>query len=269
MYPHLLFEFCILLALAVIGSIAILPYSLRLLSESKKKKPIKMSPKALLLLSVLQNAVVFAIVIGIGLYVGHQIGLGTRLIDEVISGGSMQQIIIIIFTACICGIIGGVLLMLLDLLFLPHFPEKLLTTALKTTQWENFTASFYGGINEELFMRLFGVSLVAWIMSRILHMTNGLSTTADFWIAIIIMAVLFAIGHLPTLKNLLGTITPVMFLRSMLLNTPIGLLCGWIFWHYGIEAAIITHFVVDIIYHVGGTYVVRSKYAKFSDKSSI
>lgn len=54
----------------------------------------------------------------------------------------------------IFGIVGGSGLLILDLLFVPYFPEQLLKTALKTTQWENFTASFYGGINEELFTRL-------------------------------------------------------------------------------------------------------------------
>jgi membrane protease YdiL (CAAX protease family) len=71
------------------------------------------------------------------------------------------------------------------------------------------------------------------------------------------MAILFGIGHLPALKSLLGRISPLMLARSLLLNAPIGLICGWLFWTYGIEAAIVAHFSADIVYHVFGTVVMR------------
>jgi hypothetical protein len=259
MYTGFWFEFSILLFAAILGSLAILPYSLRLLKESKKKKPLKIPFWMLVLLSVLQNTILFAVATGIGLLIAHQIGLGAPLLEAMRVGGLSQTVMATILSALIFGIGGGSFLLLLDLLFLPHFPEKLLTTSLKTTQWENFTASFYGGINEELFTRLLGLSLIAWLLSRIWHMASGLPTASVFWIANILMAVIFALGHLPALKNLLGTITPLMFSRTIILNTPIGLLCGWIFWRYGIEAAIITHFAADIVYHVGGTLVLRIK----------
>lgn len=33
----------------------------------------------------------------------------------------------------------------------------------------------------------------------------------------------------------------------------------WLFWTYGIEAAIVAHFSADIIYHVLGTVILRRK----------
>jgi membrane protease YdiL (CAAX protease family) len=80
-----------------------------------------------------------------------------------------------------------------------------------------------------------------------------------FWIANIITTILFGLGHLPALKNLLGAISRPMVARSLLLNAPVGLVCGWLFWTYGIEAAIIAHFSADIVYHVFGTLVLRRK----------
>ena len=130
--------------------------------------------------------------------------------------------------------------------------------SLKTTQWENFTASFYGGINEEIFMRLCGMSVVAWVLLKFWH----ISMLSVYWVANIIMAIIFALGHLPALKSALGEISGVMLFRTILLNTPIGLLCGFVFWQYGIEAAILTHFAADIVYHVGGTQFLRSKLKK-------
>jgi hypothetical protein len=247
MYTGFWSDFSLLLLAAIFGSIAILPYSLRLLKESPKKKKLKLPLWMILLLSILQNIVLFSLAIGIGLLAARSIGIGVDIF------GGMYHLLPGLFL----GIVAGFFLLAGDILFLPYFPEKLMKTTLQTSLWENFSASFYGGINEEFFTRLFGVSVVTWLLSRIWHTPNELPTASDFWIAITLMSVIFALGHLPSLKNLLGKITRPMLLRTILLNTPIGLLCGWVFWRFGIQAAILTHFTADIVYHVGGTLVLR------------
>ena len=175
------------------------------------------------------------------------------------STGSKQVIVQMLLPAIGLGVLGGNVLLLLDLLFLPYWPSELVDSAQRTTLWENFLASFYGGINEEIFMRLFGFSVLAWLLSRIWHPSAGLPTDAVLWTANAITAVLFGLGHLPATKNLLGSIPQPIFMRALLLNTPIGLICGWLFWTYGIEAAVLAHFSADIMYHVAGTTVLRSK----------
>lgn len=248
MYSSFWSAFAILYLASIIGSIAILPYGMRLASEVTKKKPTKLPRWALLLISILQNAVLFAVIIAIGLLAAHQVGLNPTMIGH-------------LPISVLWGIIAGGILMILDLWFLPHLPEKLLTTALKTTQWENFSASFYGGINEELLMRLFGLSTVAWLLSRVWHTASGLPTTGVFWTANVTLAVVFALGHLPALKNLVGNITAPLLTRTLVLNMAVGLVCGWLFWNYGIVAAMLAHFIADIVYHVGGTVVLRQKFA--------
>ena len=261
MFTTFWFEFNILLLAAILGSVAIIPYSLRLLKESKKSTRLKLPRMMLILLSILQNGILFAIAIGIGLVLSHQMGRGAPLIEAISTGKWLDRTLITnLIVASVLGILGGSFLLSVDLLFLPYFPKKLLDTALKTTYWENLTASFYGGINEEIFMRLCGLSVIAWLLLRILPMSASISTVSVFWIANSIMAVIFALGHLPTLKSTLGEISRVMIFRTILLNTPIGIICGWIFWRYGIEAAILAHFAADIVYHVGGTRVLRSKF---------
>ena len=265
MFTSFWFEFSILLFAAILGSIAIIPYSLRLLKESKKNIRLKLPFWILILLSVIQNGVLFSIAISIGLILSHQMGHGAPLIETISTGkGWNQTLTSNLISASGLGIIGGSFLLLVDLLFLPYFPKKLLDIALKTTYWENLSASFYGGINEELFMRLCGLSIVVWLFPKIIPTAAGISTVSAFWIANSIMAIIFALGHLPTLKSTLGEISRVMLFRTILLNTPIGLICGWIFWHSGIEAAIVAHFMADIVYHVGGTRVLRSKFKQSS-----
>ncbi len=251
-------EFSILFAASLVGGVAILPYGLRLLQGSAQKKALKMSVSQLVLISLLQTIIIFAIVTGVGLLAAHAIGLGAPYIEMVLSGNaSMQAVVHMLQVAMIFGAFAGAILLVADLLFLPYWPKALVDTARKTTLWENFTASFYGGINEEILVRLLGLSALAWLLSKIWHTSAGLPTNEVFWAANVIMTILFGIGHLPSLKNLIGKISPVMFARSLLLNAPVGLLCGWLFWTYGIEAAILAHFSADIVYHVFGTIVLR------------
>lgn len=256
MYATFWFEFSVLLFAAILGSVAIIPYSLRLVKESKKSKKLKMSPRMLALVSIIQNGILSAIAIGVGLIIANQIGKGAPLIASIGSGKGLNQVLFSnLLTASVLGVAGGGFLLVADLFFVPYFPKKLLGTALKTTYWENLTASFYGGINEEIFMRLCGLSLVVWLISKVWHAANPI-----FWTANIFMAIIFALGHLPALKSTIGELSRVMLVRTILLNTPMGLICGWLFWQYGIEAAIVAHFAADIVYHVGGTKILRSRF---------
>ena len=55
----------------------------------------------------------------------------------------------------------------------------------------------------------------------------------------------------------MGRLSTLVVARSLVLNTPVAVVCGWLFWRVGIEAAIVAHFMVDIVYHVIGTALLR------------
>jgi hypothetical protein len=132
-----------------------------------------------LLLSFLQAAVLSALAIGVGLSAAHAIGLGAPYIEAgLASTGSIQAVVQMLLPAIGLGVLGGAVLLLLDLFFLRYWPLELVDFAQRTTLWENFLASFYGGINEEIFMRLFGFSALAWLLSRIGHTPAGPPTDA-------------------------------------------------------------------------------------------
>jgi len=171
-------EFAILLAAALLGGLAIIPYSVRLLTSSQHK-PFKFPLPTLLLLSFFQTAVLPALAIGLGLSAAHAIGLGAPYIEAgLASTGSKRAIVQMLLPAIGLGVLGGAALLLLDLFFLRYWPPELVHFAERTTLWENFLASFYGGLNEEIFMRLFGLSALAWLLSRIWHTPAGLPTDA-------------------------------------------------------------------------------------------
>jgi hypothetical protein len=253
-------EFAVLMIGAAIGAVALIPYSFKLLKVSSVKKPQKLQPATLAIVSVVQNLVLGALTVGIGLFIAHKIGLGAPTIGALVSGHSAPYSLShLILYPVIAGLFIGLLTAALDLMYLPHWPKPILDAAKSTSLTENFCASFYGGFNEEYLTRLFGLSIVAWLISHIGHHTSTTPAAWVMWVSIFVMAFLFAIGHLPALKGLVGKVSGLMLSRTLILNIPLAVVCGWLYWEYGIEAAIVTHFISDIIYHVGGTLILRKK----------
>ena len=249
-------RFAILYAGALLGVVALAPYSLRLIEQSGRS--LEISPSRLLLVSLAQNAVLFAVVIALGLLAARAAGLGAPYIDAVLGGRTPDHPVREMLVWSIgLGAAAGLFMLALDLFLIPLLPA-LLALARKTSLWENFTASFYGGLNEELLFRLLGLSVIAWLLSRVWHTPSREPTDAVFWSTNVIMAVLFGLGHLPAARAVTANITPLLVGRTLAMNGPIALVCGWLFWRFGIEAAIIAHFTADLAYHVGGTLLLRA-----------
>jgi len=112
-----------------------------------------------------------------------------------------------------------------------------------------FLASFYGGIGEEVMMRLFLMTVLVWLSFKLVKTADGKPTRAGVWLAIIITAVMFGVGHLPVTAAMTA-ITPLILARALLLNGIGGIVFGWLYWKKGLESAIVAHFSADIVLHV-------------------
>ena len=108
----------------------------------------------------------------------------------------------------------------------------------------NWLASvLYGGIVEELMLRLFFMSLIAWALQKLMKkQTTGILVAANM-----IAALLFAAGHLPATWVLFGTLTPMLLFRCFLLNGGFGLFFGWLYRKHGIQYAMIAHAALHIV----------------------
>ncbi len=107
----------------------------------------------------------------------------------------------------------------------------------------------YGAIAEEVAMRFFAMSLVAWVFYRIKSTPDGKPTTIGMWLSIIIAALLFGISHLPAVL-FFADLSIAHILRIILLNAIGGIVFGLMFWKHGLEYAMLSHFGMDIILHV-------------------
>ncbi|MCK6538788.1 MAG: CPBP family intramembrane metalloprotease [Anaerolineales bacterium] len=241
---------------AVVGVIAIIPYSLTLQGASTQDLPIPLP--VLLTIQITQNAFMFAVLTAAGLFFANRIGLGLPILEARLRGESVgDKIRAILPLSIVIGVVASLLIVGLDLLvFQPAMLRELGDSAntlnLQTAQppaWQGFLASFYGGISEEVLLRLFVMSLLAWLGSFISKTTEGRPTSAVFWIANILAAVLFGIGHLPA-TSMLIPLTPLVITRAIVLNGVAGVAFGWLYWKRGLESAMIAHFSADIVLHV-------------------
>ena len=107
----------------------------------------------------------------------------------------------------------------------------------------------YGGIIEEIMLRLFFMSLIAFIVWKLFFRKHGKENipTSVSVVANIVAAFLFAAGHLPFTMGIFGTLTPLILLRCFLLNGGSGLAFGWLYRKYGIVYAILRHALFHIV----------------------
>lgn len=117
-----------------------------------------------------------------------------------------------------------------------------------TLEWNVILASvLYGGVVEELMLRLFMMSLIAWLLWKLFFRKAEIVPTGVIVAANVIAAMVFAAGHLPATVMTFGTLTPLILLRCFLLNGGFGLLFGWLYRKYGIQYAILSHALLHIV----------------------
>lgn len=105
------------------------------------------------------------------------------------------------------------------------------------------SAILYGGILEELLLRLFFMSGVAWVITKLTRKSGkSVLITAN-----VLAALLFAAGHLPATMAAFGALTPILLVRCFLLNGGFGFFFGELYRRYGILYAMLAHMLLHIV----------------------
>jgi membrane protease YdiL (CAAX protease family) len=93
------------------------------------------------------------------------------------------------------------------------------------------------------------MTFLVWLGRFVSKTSEGKPTLAVLWIANIVAAVLFGLGHLPATAALVP-LTPLVVARALVLNGVIGIGFGYLYFKRGLESAMISHFSADIVLHV-------------------
>lgn len=152
-----------------------------------------------------------------------------------------------LLTALVISVVGGMALILPDILSFGKYSQPIIDSySVKPTIPYMLAAVLYGGVIEEVMLRLFMMSLIAFILHKLFGKGKDKPAIGILVAANIVAAILFAAGHLPATAALMG-LTPMLVFRCFLLNGGFGLLFGWLYQKYGLRYAMIAH---------GGCHVV-------------
>lgn len=249
-YPWRLFF--LLLAGAVVGVFALLPYLTVLLSPTLSAHPL---PLPLPVIVGLQAVTNFSVAIGVGLLLAPKVGLGAPLLESWLyrtkrfAFGSTA-----IISVSVGAALGFVILLLLRSPLGSVLSAMPLSTESAMPLWKRFLACFYGGLDEEILMRLFLLSFVIWLFRLIGRGAAASRATAVFWASNLLVALAFGAGHLP-LAARLAPLVPSLVAMVISLNAIAALGFGYLYWKRGLEAAILAHFCADIVLHVFGPFL--------------
>lgn len=190
------------------------------------------TPIVMALVTAMQAAGYGVLLGAVGIWLGKKTGLWK---DE--THFAKKSLLITLAIA----LIGGLALILPDLLFFGKYNEAIMNSyAAKPSVAYIIGSVLYGGVIEEVMLRLFWMTLVAFALWKLFAKQEEKPTTAILVIANVVAALLFAAGHLPATVLMIGT-SPLVIARCFLLNGGFGLLFGALYRRYGLRYAMLAH----------------------------
>ena len=112
----------------------------------------------------------------------------------------------------------------------------------------------YGGVTEELLLRWGLMTALVWLAWRLLQRRRGTPRAVYIWLAFVVCGLLFGAGHLPAAAVLVGELTGDVVLFVVGVNSAFGVVFGYLFWRYGLEAAMIAHMTAHVVSYVAGLF---------------
>lgn len=196
-------------------------------------------------LAIALLALLLAAAIAVGQRLGSHVGLGAPLLHIWISGRSPWRAIRFLSLPGIAGgVAGAAWLVTLAVLW----PESL-SVVDPVYAMPLLPKLLYGGITEELLLRYGGLSLVMWLLWRFSGDTQRRPGWRLGWFAVIFTALV--VGSLPLLMSwsLVGSMSSGVLVQLLLCDIVYGVMAGFIFWRYGIEAAMLAHVISYLLSH--------------------
>lgn len=236
--------------------LAIIPYILTLRGPkfAEQIESLGMSVNQIFILSTLQQSLILGLFVVLGLFCAKKVGLKAPLSAHLVGIEKLNLknwFKTVLKPAFLWALFLGSAILILHQAMSPWLPESLkaIDKSINPTWWQGLLGAFYGGIGEEILMRLGFLSLITFLLNKIFKKKEGSLSNRFFWTANIIAALLFGLGHLPATAAITA-LTPMVIFRALLLNGIPGLAFGNFYRWYGLEAAMICHFSTDIVLHV-------------------
>lgn len=236
----------------------VIPYFLGLQAAAPNPpQGLPQSLATLVLLVLGRNFLMLAVAAGLGLLVARKIGLGAPYLGSRFDGAPppAEPLSSIVRPALLWATVTALIAFAVDAFF-HHglgvdFPAPEIHARIDVAWWRSGLASFWAPFAEEIFDRLFLLSLIAWLGMKLFRVRGeGRGRTIALWAANLATAVFFGWYHIGNEQLFAQVVPTIVAVRTVLIITPVGLAFGWLYWRRGLEAAILSHFFIDVIVHV-------------------
>jgi len=194
------------------------------------------------------DLVLLLLAVTVGLLLAPKVVLVSLIADRIDRGvPAVTRLRPHVVPAVIAGILIGLVVTVLDFGFWYLVGSDPVAGSTPWYPVENVVLGLtYGGLTEELLLRWGLMTAIAWLIWRLTGRSGVKPGALTMWVAIILAAVLFGIGHLPALAAVGGGLTPEIVARTVGLNAIAGIVYGWMYWRRCLEAAMIAHAATHI-----------------------
>jgi hypothetical protein len=210
-------------------------------------------------LSLIQPALLTILAAFIGAALAPGLGFTSYLAGVNARGPFAAQI----RPALAAGLVVGVAIVALDIALFRHFTlHPIGSVSLRGVMQALVGGLLYGGLSEEVMMRWGLMTLVVWLGVRLAGRRTAIAASRSgvgasgvaipaplYAIAIVLVALVFAAGHLPA-AGAIAPLTADVVLRILLLNAVAGFVFGWLYWKASLEAAMLAHATVHVVFAI-------------------
>ena len=233
----------ILFLIGLAGVASMLTVEMPLPEEAKAILEQQFTPEQIKFVLLLNPTILVLIAVVIGTIFYEKGGLKVPIIEQAIGLKNYEiKVSEILKYGVIGGILSGVLIMIVSVIFTPMLPLEF--KELGESMELSLAARFlYGGLTEEIMMRFGLMSFIVWLFSKIFKELKPIV----YWLGIGIAAVIFALGHFPVAYQAVENPSTGLLTYILIGNTVGGVIFGWLYWKKGLEAAFIAHIFAHVV----------------------
>jgi hypothetical protein len=223
--------------------------------EALRRRPdlATLSAAKLHALMLAQPAVLMLLLTAVGVALARRAGLRSLVADAARGDPVEMPSAARTWKLAAATVAAAVLVVVADMAFARAFPAAFagVPQATAVPLAARVGALFYGGVVEELMLRLGVMTALVAAGRRLFLAASARRPALVLWPAIALAAVPFGLLHLPPMAGI-APLTAPLAARTVLLNAALGLLFGYAYWRYALEYAMLSHALVHVVFGVAG-----------------
>lgn len=233
----------LLFAIGITGVFSILTMEINIPEDAKAVLLLQFTEEQIKWLTLINPTFFLIVTLFFGVRLHETVKLDVPILKGLINKEKQFDLPSIIKAGVVGGVVSGVLLSIISLLFSPLLPHEFIALGEKVKP--SIAARFlYGGITEEILLRFGIMTIITWIGFKF----SKALTSKVYWIAIIVAALVFGLGHFPIVFQTLESPSTLLLMYVLFANSIGGVVFGWLYWKKGLESAFVAHAVTHVVF---------------------